>query len=142
DPLCGSMRINSRATAAFAHECMWAGNLDEARALLERAGAIAHDHGDVSAAAVLGYRAALEFFCDDWPRSLELTDELYEVGVESEFEPIAITALTARGLLFAHLGDEDRARREVRDALGLEGPHRGRFAARNGTWALALLELS
>jgi DNA-binding CsgD family transcriptional regulator len=142
DPLCESMRINRRPTAAFAHMCMWSGDLHRSRALLDRARAIAHEEEDLTADGLIRLTAALEFLADDWRLSLEAVDELYDLGVEAELETTVITALSERGLLFALLGDEERTRRAVAEALVLDERQGSRWVPRIGGWALALLDLS
>ena len=141
-PLCESMRVSERPSSIFGWMSMWTGDLDRSRALLEQARRLGEDRADITIYAVLWNAAALEYLADDWQRSLELADELYQLGIEYDHEPALISGLCARALMFAHLGDEQRTRGDVGDALALDERHGGHTATRIGGNALALLELS
>lgn len=142
DPLCDSMRISARPTGVFGWMCMWVGDLDRSRTLLAQARRVGERSADISVHVVLWAAGELEFLADDWPRSLELANEIYQMGVDAEHEPVRIVGLCARAVLFAHLGDEDATRRHVAEAFALDASHGGRTAIRLGSWALALVELS
>ena len=142
DPLCESASISVRPITLFGFLCLWAGDLDRARSLLERARRIGYDRADMTVEAVLWYTAGLEWFSDEWARGLELADELYELGEEAEYDSLVATGLGVRAVMLAHLGDEDQARRAVAGALALDPGDDGLNAVRLGPWALGPLELS
>jgi DNA-binding CsgD family transcriptional regulator len=120
DPFCESMSISVRPISQFAFLSLWAGDLDRARALLERARRIGYDRADNTVHAVLWYTATLEWFADEWPRALELANELCALGTEAEYEPVIATGLGGRAVIFAHLGDEEQTRRAVAEAVALD----------------------
>lgn len=119
DPLCESMPINVRPISLFSFLCLWAGDLDRARSLLSRARRIGSERADNTVAAVLWSSATLEWLADDWPRGLELADELCELGTETEYESIIATGLGGRAVILAHLGDEEQTRRVAAEAVAL-----------------------
>jgi DNA-binding CsgD family transcriptional regulator len=120
DPLCESMSISVRPISQFSFLCLWAGDLDLARSLLEDARRIGYDHADNTVHMVLWYTATLELFGDQWRRGLELANEVCELGVEAEHEPVIAMGLGGRAVFFAHLGDEEQTRRAVAESAALE----------------------
>jgi len=142
DPLCELTRISMRPITFHGFVCPWTGDIDRGRVLLERARAIGYDQGDITVHLVLWFLATLEWLADEWTRSLELADELYELGVDAEFEPAVVTGLACRAVMFAHLGDEEQARHALAEASALDWGHEARNAARLAPLALSVLELS
>jgi DNA-binding CsgD family transcriptional regulator len=142
EPLCGAMRASARPSGVFGWMCIFVGDLERARLLLDRARRLAEAGSDTSAHVVLWAAGELEFFADDWPRSLELAHEIHRLGIDTEHRQARIVGLCAHAVLYAHLGDEDATRTYAAEAFALDERQGSRTAIRLGSWALALLELS
>jgi DNA-binding CsgD family transcriptional regulator len=142
DPRCESMPIARRAMAVVGLLCAIAGDVGRARTLLQRARQIGCDRADPTVYIVLWLSAAVEYLADNWRRSLELAQELYELGIQNEHEPSVLRGLCARAGLLAHLGEEDQTRRDVGEAVVLDKSPRSGWTVRFGWWALSVLELS
>jgi class 3 adenylate cyclase/DNA-binding CsgD family transcriptional regulator len=117
DAACGSVPIADRPLTQVGWITKWSGDIDSARPLLERAIEIGVERDDSSVLIPLFYSTALEFLAENWQRGLELTDAVYEVGIESGRPWVVCTRLVVRSLFLAHLGDEEGARRCESDAL-------------------------
>jgi DNA-binding CsgD family transcriptional regulator len=120
---------------------LWAGDLDRARTLLERARRIGYDRADNAVRVVLWYAATLEWLADRWLRGLELANELCELGAEAEYESAIAMGLGGRAVILAHLGDEEQTRRAVAEAVAPD-PSAEALALLLTPLALGPLELS
>ena len=141
DPLCDSLPVSARPITQFAFTCIFAGDLDRARALLERARRIGYDRADSSVHVVLWNLATLEWLAEDWNRALDLAHEICELGADTEYESIVATGLGGCAVVHGHLGDERQARRCAAEAAALDPRPDSRVALLR-PFALAPLELS
>jgi len=142
DPACDSVPIAQRPVTLFGWMWKWAGDLDRSRALLERARRIGEERGDATIADVLWFSSFLEFLAGDWPRGLTLADEVRELGVQSERAEVLLCADCANAVLYAHLGDEGKAREAASGASERAESLGFWHAAIIAGWGLGVLELS
>jgi len=141
DPLCGSMSISARPISSFAFMCLWAGDLDRARTLLDRARQIGYERGDSSVHGLLWFMATLEWLADRWQRSLELANELCDLGTEAEYELQTALGFGGRAVILSHLGNEEQARDAIAEAARYPGETRA-LTHYLVPFAVGLLELS
>jgi len=141
DPLCESLPVSARPITQFAFTCIFAGDLDRARGLLERARRIGYERADSSVHVVLWNLTTLDWLTEDWNRALELAHEICELGADTEYDSIIATGFGGCAVIHAHLGDEELARRFAAEAAALEPRPDSRAALLRG-FALAPIELA
>lgn len=119
------------------------GDVDEARAVVDRARANAVESGDeASLPLILRYLSYVELLAGNWRRARSLASEGYDVAVQTgQPSQQAVLAGTA-ALVDAHVGRVDEARRAAAEALGLATETGAMFARLLADSALGLLELS
>jgi class 3 adenylate cyclase/tetratricopeptide (TPR) repeat protein len=142
EPECESLTIAERPVTRFGWMCKWGGDIDRSRILLGEALRMGEERGDSRVAEPLFYSCYLALLAEDWQRGLQLADRLLESGFELERDDLILCGFGARATLLAHLGDESGTRRDVREALALDGrtglTHGLKFAG----YALGTLEPS
>jgi DNA-binding CsgD family transcriptional regulator len=141
EPRSAAFRAHERATLPYAALLIWADELDEARAQLERLHAVAEQQGDESAFPwILARRAYLEWLAGNWSQAVSYADEAHDVAVAAGHRSEELVANGAKALASAHLGRIDDARAAAADSLAgqEESGGLGSIAARGALGFLAL----
>jgi DNA-binding CsgD family transcriptional regulator len=135
--------VSWRARTVLGEFLKYTDDFAGARALLEAARREAVEEGDEgSLPDILGHLAELELWAGDWEQAARYADECVQVAEQTGQETWVGINLYIRGLVNAHLGRADLARRDAEAGLA-SGEERGDpWVIGISLWVLGFLELS
>ncbi len=127
------------ATPFMAHQLVWAGEAERARAVLARLGAWLGPREESNAAEAAWYLALLEWRAGNWAAAAAAANEAVRITQQFGRESSTIASWPC-AVVAAHLGEIDRARELAAHGLGVTG--RPGVAEAGYEWVLGFVALS
>lgn len=116
---------------------------DRARPILEAAHREALEEGDEgSLPNILGSLGELELWTGNWPTALRYGEDCVRLAEQTEQRTVLAVGLFLRGLVEAHLGRVDAARRDAEEGLALGESRGDLWTIGINLWALGFMSLS